>query len=97
MIAILDNYMDGEAVMALFGMVSGVDTLKGILPKLGQRNTTFGLLHVLATVLMTYKTHPSMKDCEAVAKSLVMKYSFLKEHVSEISHFLFCKYVIYVF
>ena len=29
--------MDGEAIVALFGIGCGVDTLKDILPKLGQR------------------------------------------------------------
>lgn len=40
------------------------------------------MIRVLATVLCTYVQRPSMRDCEIVAKSLVAKYSFLKEHVS---------------
>ena len=39
------------------------------------------IVRVLATVLLTYVKRPSMKDCEKVAKSLLLKYAFLKEHV----------------
>lgn len=40
------------------------------------------IVRVLATMLCTYVPRPSMKHCEIVAKSLVLKYAFLKEYVS---------------
>ena len=40
------------------------------------------IVRTLATILLTYVSRPSMTDCEKVARSLVLKYSFLKEHVS---------------
>ena len=49
--------------------------------KLGDDDRKY-IVRVLATVLCTYVQRPSMRDCEIVAKSLVAKYSFLKEHVS---------------
>lgn len=39
------------------------------------------MVRVLATLLLTHVPNPAMKDCEVVAKSLLLKYSFLKEHV----------------
>ena len=39
------------------------------------------IVRVLAIMLSTYTPRPSMKHCEIVAKSLVTKYGFLKEHV----------------
>ncbi len=41
------------------------------------------MVRVLATLLSTYYVrHPSMRDCGVVAKSLLRKFSFLKESVS---------------
>lgn len=53
--------------------------------KLGDDDRKY-IVRVLATVLCTYVQRPSMRDCEIVAKSLVAKYSFLKEHVSSMLH-----------
>ena len=39
------------------------------------------MVRVLSTLLLTHVPRPSMKDCEVVAKFLVLKYAFLKEHV----------------
>ena len=39
------------------------------------------MVHVLATLLLTHVESPSKKDCGIVAKSLVLKYPFLKLHV----------------
>ena len=39
------------------------------------------IVRVLATMLCTYIPRPAKKHCEIVAKSLVKKYEFLKEHV----------------
>lgn len=44
----------------------------------------YDTVRVLSTLLLTHVPRPSMKDCEVVAKFLVLKYSFLKEHVSEL-------------
>lgn len=40
------------------------------------------MCRVLATVLQTYVQRPSLKQCENVAKALIRKFPFLKEHVS---------------
>ena len=58
------------------------DNLKG--KRLGDDDRKY-IIRVLATVLCTYVQRPSMRDCEVVAKSLVAKYTFLKEHVSPTS------------
>ena len=53
--------------------------------KLGDDDRKY-IVRVLATVLCTYVQRPSIRDCEIVAKSLVAKYAFLKEHVSQCLH-----------
>ena len=42
------------------------------------------MVRVLGTVLCTYVQRPTMKNCRTVTASLVRKYAFLKEAVSEI-------------
>ena len=49
--------------------------------KLGDDDRKY-IICVLAIMLCTYVQRPSMRDCEVVAKSLVARYSILKEHVS---------------
>ena len=41
------------------------------------------IVRVLITLLCTYVQRPTMKNCRAVAASLVLKYAFLKESVSK--------------
>ena len=61
-----------------------VDTQKNLKDKkLGDDDRKY-IIRVLATMLCTYVQRPSMRDCEIVAKSLVARFSFLKEHVSYI-------------
>ena len=55
-----------------------VDTQASLREKLGEYDRNY-MVRVLATVLCTYVKGC---QCEIVAKSLVAKYSFLKEHVS---------------
>lgn len=41
------------------------------------------IVRVLATMLLSYVQRPRMDDCDIVARSLLRKFSFLKESVSE--------------
>ena len=41
------------------------------------------MVRVLATMLTTYVQCPSIKHCQMVAESLILKFSFLKESVSQ--------------
>ena len=55
------------------------------------------MVQTLATILMTYAQHPSLKQCGVVAKALVDTYTFLKDdegdgEVSAIVH-VGCFYV----
>ena len=50
------------------------------------------IVRVLSTLLLTHVSRPSMKDCEIVAKSLVLKYSFFKEHVRFYSDLYFINF-----
>ena len=54
------------------------------------KNLQILIVQVLATMLWTYVQKPSSRDCEIVAKSLVCKYPFLKEHVSCSQEVLSC-------
>lgn len=40
---------------------------------------TRGVVQTLATMLMTHVQRPSLSDCNLVTKSLVDKYTFLKD------------------
>ena len=52
------------------------------------------MVRVLATMLLTYVQHASMRDCEVVAKSLIRKYPFLGDFVSgKLTPVIFCSYV----
>lgn len=46
------------------------------------------IVRVLATVLLTHVQKPSMRQCEIVAKALVRKFPFLKEHVSVLQFYM---------
>lgn len=39
------------------------------------------MVRVLATMLLSHISRPSMKDCELVAKALIQKFPFLEEYV----------------
>ena len=39
------------------------------------------MVRILATILLSHVSRPSMKDCELVAKDLVHKFPFLEEYV----------------
>jgi hypothetical protein len=41
------------------------------------------MVQTIATVLMTYVQRPSLDSCNAVAKSVIDKYPFLKDNIGE--------------
>jgi len=43
------------------------------------------IVQTLATILMTYRSRPSLKDCQLVSKSLHKKFKGLGDESSEVS------------
>lgn len=51
------------------------------------------MVQTLATLLMTYKSHPTLSNCGAVSLSLHKKFKCLGDESSEVSFFVLDKYV----
>lgn len=41
------------------------------------------MVQTLATMLMTFVSRPTLKDCGIVAQALISKYEFLKDDVGD--------------